>query len=96
MDGIFVGHHDRTGASLFLSERGLLRSARSQQKTADQRWDNEIIRKCTGVPWMRIGEEPEVMPPPAPAVVMPATEAIVRTPQQKQKIHSETRCGAVW
>ena len=24
MDGIFVGHHERTGASLFLSERGLL------------------------------------------------------------------------
>ena len=28
MDGIFVGHHERTGASLFLSERGLLREVR--------------------------------------------------------------------
>ena len=28
MDGIFVGHHERTGASLFLSERGLLRGTR--------------------------------------------------------------------
>ena len=36
MDGIFVGHHERTGASLFLSERGLLRGTRVQRKTADQ------------------------------------------------------------
>ena len=57
MDGIFVGHHERTGASLFLSERGLLRGTRVQRKTADQQWDNEFIRKCRGVPWMLIGEE---------------------------------------
>ena len=65
MDGIFVGHHERTGASLFLSERGLLRGTRVQRKTADQHW-----------------EEPEVRPPPVPAVMMPIPEAIVRTPQQ--------------
>ena len=28
MDDVFVGHHERTGASLFLSERGLLRGRR--------------------------------------------------------------------
>ena len=41
---------------------------------------------------MLTGEEPEpeVRPPPAPAVVMPAPEAIVRAP------HFETRCGTVW
>ena len=38
MDDIFVGHHERTGASLFLSERGLLRGTRVQRKTADQQW----------------------------------------------------------
>ena len=48
MDGIFVGHHERTGASLFLSERGLLRGTRVQRKTADQQWDNECIRRCRG------------------------------------------------
>ena len=48
MDGIFVRPHDRTGASFFLSERGLLRGARVQRKTADQQWDNEFIRKCRG------------------------------------------------
>ena len=85
MDGIFVGHHERTGASLFLSERGLLRGTRFQRKTADQEWDNEFIQKRRGVPWMLIGEEPEVRPPPMPAVMMPKPEAIVRTPQQRRR-----------
>ena len=84
MDGIFVGH-ERTGASLFLSERGLLRGTRVQRKTADQQWDNEFIRKCRGVPWMLNGEEPEVRPPPVPAIMMPILEAIVRTPQQRRR-----------
>ena len=79
MDGIFVGHHERTGASLLLLERGLLRGTRVQRKTADQQWDNEFIRRCPGVPWMLIGEEPEVRPPVL-AVMMPIPEAIVRTP----------------
>ena len=77
MDGIFVGHHERTGASLFLSERGLLRGTRVQRKTADQQWDNEFIRKCRAVPWVR--------PPPVPAIMMPIPEAIVRTPQQRRR-----------
>ena len=85
MDGIFVDHHERTGASLFLSERGLLRGTSVQRKTADQQLDNEFIRKCRGVPWMLIGEEPEVRPPPLPAVMMPFHEAIVRTPQRRRR-----------
>ena len=85
MDGIFVGHHERTGASLFLSERGLLRGTRVQRKTANQQWDNEFIRKRRGVPWMLIGEDPEVRPPPVPAVMMTIPDAIVRTPQQRRR-----------
>ena len=93
MNGIFVGHHERTSASLFLSERGLLRGTRVHQKTADQQWDNEFIGKCRGVPWtlgrmlplVFIGEEPEVRPPPVSAVVMLAPEAIVTTPQQRRR-----------
>ena len=48
MDGICVGHRDRTGASLFLSESGLLRGTSVQLKTTDQQWDNEFIRKSRG------------------------------------------------
>ena len=84
MSGTFVGHHERTGASLFLSERGWLRGTRVQRKTADQQWDNEFTRKCRGVPWMLIAEEPEARRPPVLAVLMPAPEALVRTPQQRR------------
>ena len=34
---------------------------------------------------MLIGGEPEVRPPPRPAVMMPIPEAIVRTPQQRRR-----------
>ena len=34
---------------------------------------------------MLVGEEPEVRPPPVPAVMMPISEAIVRTPQQRRR-----------
>ena len=70
---------------MFLSERGLLRGTRVQRKTADKQWDNEFIPKCRGVPWILVGEESEVWPPPVPAVVMPGSEAIVRTPQQRRR-----------
>ena len=85
MDGIFIGHHERTGALLFLSECGMMRGVRVQRKTTDHQWDNEFIQKCRGVPWMRIGDEPEVRPPPVPTVMMAFPEAIVRTPQQRRR-----------
>ena len=34
---------------------------------------------------MLIREEPEVRPPPVPAVMMPISETIVRTPQQRRR-----------
>ena len=84
MDGIFVGHHERTGASLFLSGRGIVERPESSAENRIPAVDNEFIRKCRGVSWMLIGEEPKVRPPPVPAV-MPAPEAIVRTPQQRRR-----------
>ena len=83
MDGIFVGHHERTVASLFLSERGLLRGTTVQRKTADQQWDNEFIRRCRGVPWMLIGEEP-------------CTGSICENATKEAQVHSKAGCGAVW
>ena len=72
----FAGHRERTGASLFLSERGSPRGKSVQWKTADNQSDNESIRKFRGVPWMVNGEEPEVRPPPVPAVVMPSEASV--------------------
>ena len=81
-----------------LSERGLLRGARDQRKTADQQWDNEFVRKGRGVPWMLTGEEPEpeVRPPQVLALVMPAPKATVRAPQQRRRCilkQDVARCG---
>ena len=45
MDGIFVGHHERTGASLFLSERGLLRGTNSGTMTSSE--DAEEFHGCS-------------------------------------------------
>ena len=42
---------------------------------------------------MLIGEEPEVRPPPMPAVMMPFPEAIVRTPQQRRRYQDVARYG---
>ena len=80
MDGIFVGHHERTDASVFFPERGLLRGTWVQRKTADQQWDNEFIRNahCRRL-------QPEARPPPVLAVVMPSPEASVRAPQQRRR-----------
>ena len=67
MDGIFVAHHERTGASLILSERGLLRGTESsaEKPQTSGTTNSEEFRGC-----IIIGEEPEVRPPPVPAVVM--------------------------
>ena len=88
MDGILIGHHERTGTSLFLSERGLLRGMSVSGKPQTI---NGTMNSSESVE-----EEPEVRPPPVPAVIMPIHEALVRTPEQKAQIPSETGYGAVW
>eukprot|EP00971_Amphidinium_carterae_P196247 3893890-Amphidinium_carterae.2 len=71
MQGIFVGHHERTGAALFLSlaqENG----TRVQRKPADEHWDYADVKKCRGIPWKLKGEEL------APAASPEATVAVPR------------------
>ena len=85
LDGIFVGHHERTGAALFLSDKGLLRGTRVQRRTPDQQWDNEYIRKCRGTPWRLQGEEPEAAPAAAPAAVVVAPAGVPAPQQQRRR-----------
>ena len=48
MDGIFVGYHERTGASLFFSERGLMRGTRVQHNgTLNSSESVEEFRGCS-------------------------------------------------
>ena len=59
IDDIFVWHHERTGASLFLSERGTTERPESSADDRGPKGDNEHIRKARGVPCVLRGEEPE-------------------------------------
>ena len=56
LDGIFVGHHERTGAALFLTSKGVLRGMRIQRR-AEGQWDSAFIASCRGKPWNMKGEE---------------------------------------
>ena len=49
--GIFVGHHERTGASLFVAPEGIKRGAGIHRKPEPDRYDYEYQMSCKGTPW---------------------------------------------
>ena len=49
--GTFVGHHERTGASLFITPEGVERGVGIHRLPEDQRHDLEFLKKCKGMPW---------------------------------------------
>ena len=49
--GVFVGHHERTGAGLFLTPECVLRGVGMHRLPEATRWDVEYLRSCRGVPW---------------------------------------------
>ena len=51
MDGIFVGHHERTGASLFLSERGLLIGTTVQRRPRTSNGTANSSESAEEFPW---------------------------------------------
>ena len=73
LEGIFVGHHERTGATLFLTSKGVLRGTRIQRR-AEGQWDSAFIASCRCKPWNMKGEEPAAEEPALPAA---APQAVV-------------------
>ena len=51
LDGVFVGHHERTGASLFITPNGVARGMGIHQTTPERRYDAKFLETCKGVPW---------------------------------------------
>jgi len=49
--GVYVGHHERTGASLFISPEGLKRGTGIHRMLEDERWNDEFLKSCSGLPW---------------------------------------------
>ena len=82
LEGIFVGHHERTGAMLFLSPDGVQRGVGLHRKPEKDRYDYDYLLRCIGHPWearptaRSQRARPMVGPTDAPAVPeMPAPAA---------------------
>ena len=80
--GIYVGHHERSGASIFLTLDGVKRGTRIARMMECERWDRVFSATCVGVPWQvrqdqrnlvrRVVPEAEAEQGVAPVIVMPA------------------------
>ena len=49
--GVYIGHHERTGATLLLTPDGVARGTGVTQLPADQKWDRAFQSTCKGLPW---------------------------------------------
>ncbi len=49
--GVYVGHHERTGAALMLTPQGLERGAGITRLPEADRYNDEILKTCRGLPW---------------------------------------------
>ena len=49
--GVYIGHHERTGATLLLTPEGVSRGTGVVQLPSDQKWDPEFLATCKGLPW---------------------------------------------
>ena len=51
IQGVYVGHHERTGATLLLTPEGVRRGIRVQRLPETDRWNMDFIKTCRGCPW---------------------------------------------
>ena len=49
--GVYVGHHERSGAAIFLTPDGVKRGTRIARMMEHERWDRVFSAMCVGVPW---------------------------------------------
>ena len=49
--GVYIGHHERTGATLLLTPEGVARGTGVTQLPADKKFDHEFLAQCKGLPW---------------------------------------------
>ena len=51
-DGVFVGIRERSGEILIGTHKGVVKARAFRRKgTEKERWNNDEIEKCTGLPW---------------------------------------------
>ena len=49
--GVFVGHHERSGAAISLTPDGVKRETGIARMLEHERWDRVFSATCIGVPW---------------------------------------------
>ena len=49
--GLYVGHHERSGAAIFLTPDGVKRGTRVARMLEHERWDRVFSATCVGVSW---------------------------------------------
>ena len=50
--GVYIGHHERTGATLLLTPEGVRRGVGIVQLPSDQKFDPAFLATCKGLPWV--------------------------------------------
>ena len=80
--GVEVGHHERSGAAIFLTQDDVKRRTRIARMMEHERWDRVFSATCIGVPWQLrpdqrnlarpVVPEAEANQGVAPVIVMPA------------------------
>ena len=56
-EGIFVGHHDRTGAVLCITRNGVLRGKSWRRQTLSDAWESRKWEGLCGTPWQIVAPE---------------------------------------
>ena len=80
--GVYVGHHERPGAAIFLTPDGVKRGTRIARVLEHERWDRLFSVTCIGIPWQLRPDQRNLARPVvpeaeadqgvAPVIVMPA------------------------
>ena len=86
--GVYVGHHERSGAAIFFTPDGVKRGTRIARMMEHERWDRVFSATCVGVPWQLRPDQRNLVRPAvpeaeaeqgvAPVIVMPAVPKVDR------------------
>ena len=66
--GVYVGHHERSGAAIFLTPDGVKRGTRIARMMEHERWDRVFSASCFGVPWQLRPDQRNLVRPVVPEV----------------------------
>ena len=64
--GVYVGHHERSGAAIFLTPDGVERGTRIARMMEHERWDRVFSASCVGVPWQLRPDQRNLVRPVVP------------------------------